>query len=1123
MVSVGSSAVSSIGIALQGSSLSNSNSNDVMLDADGCSVTTAGSGDNVAVSSIGIALRGGSSGSNNNSVILLANGCNVNATGIGNNAAVSSIGIALMSVGSTIDSNVIFLVVSGCEVTATSWVSAISSIGIALVSGGAYASTSNCNNNNITLQVSSCDVTATGSAAVSSSGIALSSLGPSNSNSNNLTFLVTGCRVMTTANTNAAVSSTGIALYGRSSSCNSNNITLLAKSCSVVATVTGGNGAVSSTGVSLYSQGGSSSCNNNVMTLCVYGRSITASGLGGDSVVSTTGIALYSVLSSSSANSNNISLEVRWCTVMTTGSGNAVVTSTGIAMYGGGIYTSSSSNSNSITLKASKCNVTTMGSGGVASVSITGITLYSRGGSSFSANTVVASTVASAMLLHSSSNLSCGAALGLCVHPSPLPSSLTGNVLRIQSCNVSITATGEGPQSALGSIPLTSAALSLSNVSVTSAAPTSLVSCLSFVPINASVFDGLAATCRSVGWAPGLGFGLPINIFVQQTILNETVLTGQNFTQARTLLPGLLPSAFTWTNESFAAFSAVREACATELRRWQIPEGDTRTVSRSPTGFSSTFTSSMSSTSGVPSYLTIGPRSGSPNPVIIGSPSNSSSLTLSLSASLTQKRLRPSSDASSSPKKDDGCCLNSESRPQLAFTTSSLISVTMHLITHPAVISPPRNRRNSLNRILGEQATVGVTATSVTASVVCSGVLSSGAVTRVPIMRSLQASIRCAWVEKELDDRPSYLDLPLQFLSIGDHPKLRYFAGGVVLCGLFVLLWELMSLLCFKILQGGRVHRKVESMLGIGSLLWQGYLVPNVAQAAVIVCWHSGGLSALSASAMAFLAVVGYSVAKWLWLLLPSQFTAHFPTITVSRSNDGQTVKVDYSAGSAASESWLRFFGPMFEDTVDPGRMICRVVVMEEVAVGVVLSILAGIKPEDDESCRYTAASMLAVTVLHFLYLLVFRPYRTKLDAMFANINAFLMFCQGSFAVIITVEGLGEGPLLTSFGTLGLLQLLLPVLQLIVGGFYSQILKRRRRRLEPEYDSTESGGVPSIGIGEIEDRTDPNHLEAALLKAPQSAVESNPLANLQRTKPVRVFEVSKQVDPFHFVDAEGES
>jgi hypothetical protein len=673
---------------------------------------------------------------------------------------------------------------------------------------------------------------------------------------------------------------------------------------------------------------------------------------------------------------------------MTTGNGkHTAVSNTGIALVSTSGSSRTTSNNNDISLMVHGSNLMVMGKGYWSAVSNIGIAMISSGTTSIVANAFVVTVTGSTTSL-SATPLSSGTSLGFFAIPSPQAGSFTANILRIQACNSSVA--GVGSHSALGSIPSTSASLSLSNVSVTSTTPkASSVSCLSFVPINGSVFDGVTVSCPSAGWAPGLGAGSSFsNVHVQRMVLNGTALDGQNVPFAQSLLPGLQADAFdTSTNASMAAFSSLRDTCAAQIQRWQR-------------------------------NLAVGSRT----------------VTRSLTASV-----------SSTPDAET-----------------------------------PQKHRSALSRVLGEEAEDGVTSVAVAASVVCAGVFSTSAVTRVPIMRALASSIQCGWVDHELDERPSYLDLPLQFVSVGDS-ELRYYGGGVVLCGLFVLLWELVSLLCFKKLQG-RLHLKAESVLGFGSILWQGYLVLNVVQVTVIVWLHAdaGGWAAVFASTVVLLAVFGYSVAKWLWLLLPSQFTAHFPTISISHSKDG-TLKIEYSTGSAASDSWLRFFGPMFEDTVDPGRMICRVVVMEEVMTGVLLSVLAGVKPEHHESCRSTAALMFAVTVVHLLYLLVFRPYRTKLDALFANINAFLMFCQGALAVIITVKGLAEGPLVTCFGIFGLLQLLLPVLQLMAGALYSRIRQSRRRAAEPEVDTAESEKLSSITVREGEDGTDTN-LESSLLK-----------------------------------------
>jgi hypothetical protein len=369
-------------------------------------------------------------------------------------------------------------------------------------------------------------------------------------------------------------------------------------------------------------------------------------------------------------------------------------------------------------------------------------------------------------------------------------------------------------------------------------------------------------------------------------------------------------------------------------------------------------------------------------------------------------------------------------------------------------------------------------------------------------MRSLTSAIRCAWVEEELDDRPSYLDLPLQFLSIGDHPKLRNYAGGVVLCGLFVLVWELGSLVCYKMLRGV-LHRRIESVLGIGSLLWQGYLVPNIVQAGVMVCWVSGTGAALYASAAVVIIVVGVSAFRWVWVLLPSQFAAHAPPFLIRRTDDvNGTIKVEFAPDAPAEpQSWLRYFGPMFDGTKDPGRVATRVVVAEEVLMGVLLSMLVGIKPQSEDSCQYTAGSMLGLTGLHVAYLLVFRPHRTKLDAAFANLNALLMLSQGVLAVIITVEGLADGPLVTGFGYVSLGLLLLLVMQFLVAGFYSSMLKARRRVLQTqakEVTSEEFHGsagqdrmMMALRTSEVGGPEEP--LVLPLLIAPTATVELNPL------------------------------
>jgi hypothetical protein len=100
------------------------------------------------------------------------------------------------------------------------------------------------------------------------------------------------------------------------------------------------------------------------------------------------------------------------------------------------------------------------------------------------------------------------------------------------------------------------------------------------------------------------------------------------------------------------------------------------------------------------------------------------------------------------------------------------------------------------------------------------------------------------------------------------------------------------------------------------------------------------------------------------------------------------------------------------------------------------------------------------------------------------------MFGQSVFAVIITVQGAVQGPLLVCFDSIGLSQLLLLFLQLVIGGFYSQFRKSRRRILQLGVDAAR------MVEGEVVDGQRDTNLESGLLtNVPQSVVESNPLVS----------------------------
>ncbi len=559
-------AASSAGIALFGSDTSDSSSNRIALWINGSEVTTSVSGGMAAVSSAGIALYADrSTGSNANNITFVASECNVTATGAGAQA-VSSAGFAVYAPTSTTKSDNIALFMNGCNVTTTVTASAAaSSAGIAL-----FGWMNNTGNITMTLLVNGSNMTTTGmgsDVAVSSTGIALYASGSSNVEANIIVVMhvvMHGCKVMTTSKkSNAAASSAGLAVYGSHSRSTSSKVALQLHQCNLAATADGSSVAVSSSGIALYGSKSSGSYGNNI-TLRVYRCSATAIGIGGSSAVSSSGVALFA--SSSGSADNNFTLLVRASNVSSTGTGDNSVSSAGVALFGGSYCSSNRSN---ITLQVIASNVTARGSGRYGAGSSTGIALFANtsagNNTSFNNNSLaITGQGTSTSLTFPFVVDGCGTTLGLCLRPSPPNVSRQGNSVSVDACEISgtLNVSERGPFPALGSIPPAMATLSLSNVTLTSAEPGS-ASCLSFVPNNFSTFDGVNVQCSQVGWGSGFGLGSVgvSDVYIQRLVLNGTTIDGKDFPLMQSMLPGLKIDAFTSTNQTRAAFSAVRDMC----------------------------------------------------------------------------------------------------------------------------------------------------------------------------------------------------------------------------------------------------------------------------------------------------------------------------------------------------------------------------------------------------------------------------------------------------------------------------------------------------------------------------------------------------------------------------------
>ncbi len=988
------------------------------------SATALSNGSYVALTSVGIAAGSFTSGYFNN---IVANGdtslnkITISATrttlgatvlaGPGYSAA-SSGGVAVCNYGSNSggsiarssgNRNVIKTVLDFCSVFAMTNgdSNSVTGGGIALWSSG-YNSDSSAQQNTIDVSLRNSDLTVLDSgsyAAVSASGMAVSgySRGSGSAHSctcnavNNSILLsaVKGRLNATASGSFIAVASIGVGVLsyvvnspGTSSTGNTGNFVLISLSGSILEVAMGGTvGAVSSGGIALASSSVSMTTSvtdtGNTFRLSARVSNISAGASGAHAAISSGGVALNGNSNWDSAitsTSNNVVLSSSGSTLVATANGDqSAVSSAGVtsANVGTSAGCNSVCSNNSFSFQLALSSATATATGSYSAAACGGIALHGYTSSTFSGiavttetndNRVNVSAIDSSLQSVSRSSYGAASSAGIALLSTGGTTNvrtLARNSITVTACNAtSLAEASSGTASAVTAVgsspPAADALLSLSSLNATSIGSTTS-SCLSFRPTTNSSMAEVNASCAMAGWAPAI---VPsgTDVYLQNVRLNGVIIT-PNSTLAQSLLSGLnTVAAFAASNQSATAYAAVLDFCLSQVLDVNRPRSLTRTNS-------GTLSLSYLDTTTLPLSTSLSPPQSASFSRGLQSTSLSASRTIAV-RSVTEKTTShrpvyhpPAANGNSTGRSSRTLVDNRPPHLLLEFSVTS--SYSRKRLPEGKTTA----RSSALNRVLGKEASLAVVSTTALASVLGTGLISPALATRVPMMRALANSIRCAWVEQDLDDRPSYLDLPLQFLPIGDHPKLRFYAGGVVLCGTFILLWELMSLLCYKFLVG-RLHRHIESFLGIASILWIGYLLPNIAQASVIVLWHATGTAEVGSTALIFGTTLGSSLIKWLWALLPSQFVRNAPPFRANRSEDGRTVKIVFATDSVSVSvvSWLRYFGPLIDGTVDPGRSICRVVVVEEITVGILLGVLAGIKPESSDSCRYTSGAMCGIT-----------------------------------------------------------------------------------------------------------------------------------------------------------------
>jgi hypothetical protein len=95
-------------------------------------------------------------------------------------------------------------------------------------------------------------------------------------------------------------------------------------------------------------------------------------------------------------------------------------------------------------------------------------------------------------------------------------------------------------------------------------------------------------------------------------------------------------------------------------------------------------------------------------------------------------------------------------------------------------------------------------------------------------------------------------------------------------------------------------------------------------------------------------------------------------------------------------QGFLSALSPLWNGSRDLGHLSTRLLVVEDVAVAHVIGALSGVRPGEVQGCRGVAGCMIAVSLGHLGYLLVFRPHNRRLDQGVA-------FLLASLQVLIAV------------------------------------------------------------------------------------------------------------------------
>jgi hypothetical protein len=428
--------------------------------------------------------------------------------------------------------------------------------------------------------------------------------------------------------------------------------------------------------------------------------------------------------------------------------------------------------------------------------------------------------------------------------------------------------------------------------------------------------------------------------------------------------------------------------------------------------------------------------------------SASSSATLSMTASRAGTRnvqsLTNSATTSKTMHRFDRTLTKERRRERTRSNTHSLIPVRVPerraLPTATSTIAPLLGSTTAAKAVVG----VGTASTALTGLV--SPTTAGGAIR----VGSVASVVDCEFSDDDTD--PSYLDLPIQ--TVIGTGNFSTFAGSAFATAAIFLGVPFVALAAVGF-SARRWHNVVKGLVPFqrlivanGLFMALGYVGPNIFYALILVAAHDGNAEEIVVVVVAALIVLTVIVVVALVLKC---FALHF------RVEDPPPNEEIEPENLTPNSMMVESFGTKF-DAARSTAGIVRVYFLEELLVSILLQSLSGIRPRSG-LCGPVAASMAVVAAFHLLYLILVRPYASRLELGFSVIGAVLLLVMSVLAVLINLIN-GSGLLLSGLAVVTLLENILFFAQMIVMAI-AVLASQHRKRLERSWE-------PDVAMKDIE-------------------------------------------------------